>query len=181
VYAYVDYKVHATQCVRDILANLVKQLCRSFDPSPVPKDLKSMLQDIGQKFRAHQIAPKDYVDFILRCAKYFPSVFILFDALDECDLGPRWKLLNSIKDIHHGGKNIKILITSRDHITLEHGFASHLSFDIKAHHSDLESFVRAKLEFDTHIQVPAKFKSQIVKELLSKADGTYSPLLLSLT
>jgi hypothetical protein len=165
VYAYIDYKIPATQCVRNILASLVKQLYRNLDP--VPKELSICLQELEQKVRSHQIDSQDYVNLILRCAKHFSSVYILFDALDECDPGARWKLLSSIKDLHKG---VKILITCRDHIRLDM-FTSNLSLEIKAHCSDLESYIRSKLD-SGHIRMADDLKDEIVKRLLSKADET---------
>lgn len=169
VYAYVDYKIAATQCVRNILPSLVKQLYRSLEP--VPKELSTCLQELSEKVRSHQVDSQDYVNLIHRCAKHFSTVFILFDALDECDPGARWRLLTSIREIHRGGKNVKVLMTCRDHIRLEDLFIVDLSLEIKAHCSDLESYVRSKLD-SCHISIAEGLRNEIVRQLLSKADGT---------
>lgn len=170
VFAYLDYKDQPTRGVTPVLANLLKQLLQLFKPN-LPNELKRDLNALQANIGSYQDNATDYIQLILRAANYFPTVFFIFDALDECEKnGLRWELLDCINALQNGGTNVKILITSRPHISLERLSSPPESIAIRANISDIECYIRAKL--DLYHRMSAGLKEEIVKRLTSTAEGT---------
>ena len=122
------------------------------------------------KIRSHQVNSNDYILLILRAAKYFTTVFFIFDALDEWERnGARRELLHCINAIQTGG-NVKILVTSRPHISLGGILRDMESIEIRTNMSDVERYIRATLNSYDHIG--ARFKEEVVARLTSMPAGT---------
>lgn len=172
LFVYIEYKDPATQSVSAILANLLKQLLQRLEQSGLPSDINQSLDKFQSSIRAHHMDVTDYVQLILRASKYFVSVYLVIDALDECHSGGfRRNLLTTVNQIRDGANNLKVLISSRPHISLENSFPSTENLEIRASASDLAKYSRAKLETYSHI--PETLKTKILTDLLSKTDGTY--------
>ena len=171
LFVYIDYEDPATQSVPTIFANLLKQLLQRLEPTGLPSDINQSLDQFQSSIRAHHMDVTDYVRLILSASKYFVSVYLVVDALDECLSGGfRRNLLTAINQIRDGANNLKILISSRSHISLENSFPSTENLEIRASASDLAKYARAKLETYSHI--PETLKTKILTDLLSKTDGT---------
>ncbi len=92
-YLYCNFRRHADQKVEDILSSLIRQL--SQDQSLLPK----CLRDLYDKHRGRTRPSLDELSRALRAvANLFSRVFIVVDALNECQLsdGSRSKLLGEI-------------------------------------------------------------------------------------
>jgi hypothetical protein len=112
-----------------------------------------------------------YIKLILRCSEFFTTVFFIFDALDEClEAGSRKNLVTSITAIQNGGKNIKVLITSRPHLAWETSFSVAETLELRSHVDDRKLYIRSELEMYTHI--PDMLKTEIEMALLSRPDDT---------
>ena len=170
VYAYLDYTNQSTRAVLAVLASLLKQLLRAFK-SDLPDDVKYELNVMQADLQSYRINWSNYIRLILRAARYFPTVFLIFDALDEWERnGPRWQLLHCMKTLQKDGTNVKILVTSRPHISLKNFFVSMESIKIRAQVSDIEMYIREKLEPYDHLGDGVK--KRIVAQLTSTAKGT---------
>ena len=173
LFVYIDYKDPATQSVSTIFANLLKQLLQRLEQTGLPPDIHQSLDKFQSNIRVHHMDVTEYIQLILSASKYFLSVYLVIDALDECHNSAfRRNLLTAINQIRDGTNNLKILISSRPHISLENSFPSTEILEIRASASDLEKYARAKLETYSHIS--ETLKTKILTDLLSKTDGTYS-------
>ena len=170
MYAYLDYTDQSTRAVLAVLASLLTQLLHAFR-SEMPDDVKYEFNAMQADLQSYRINSNIYIRLILRAARYFPTVFLIFDALDEWERnGPRWQLLDCMKTLQKDGANVKILITSRPHISLKNIFVSMESIEIRAQVSDIELYIREKLGPYDHFG--DALKERIVAQLTSTAKGT---------
>jgi hypothetical protein len=172
VFVYIDYKDPATQSVANILANFLKQLLEKFEATPLPLDLCQSLNQIQSKLRSNHVELREYVKLIRCAAKYFVSVYFVIDALDECDSSSfRRSFVASMKDVVDDISNVKLLITSRRHISIGNVFNQIEEIELRASPSDLRAYALVKL--GTYAHISESLKAKILHELLSKTDGTY--------
>ena len=168
VYVYLDYTDPATHDATAVLANLLKQLLQAFK-SDLPKEVKRDFDTLRAKIACYKANSNDYIHTILRAVKYFTVVFFLFDAIDEWERdGARGELLKCIRALENGAANVKVLITSRPHISLENIFESLESIEVRTNVSDVKTYIRAKL----HSRVNAAVEEEIVTQLTASADAT---------
>lgn len=109
---YCDYRQQDTYTTANILANVLKQLISKLYPLP---------QSVTDLFHSYQngadslITPRlgDVRKDFLSVSKRFDRVFIVIDALDECDVTYRGELLRWITGLE---PSIRLLITSRQEV-----------------------------------------------------------------
>jgi hypothetical protein len=75
-----------------------------------------------------------------------------------------------MKTLQKDGSNVKILVTSRPHISLKNIFISMESIEIRAQVSDIQLYIREKLGPYDHFG--DALKERIVAQLTSTAKGT---------
>ena len=162
-FVYFDYKDPETQSCVEIAANMLKQLLSRLPD--IPDNLANLLDDIRSDAR-HSIDISKITKTIGEVVHNFSSIFLLIDALDECEsFTARRDLLRLLKLLR--GPNIRIFITCRPHIQpLEEAH----TVDIRAHREDLDTYVRAKLE---NANITRELREEIVDKLLKSAHGTY--------
>ena len=171
IYMYFDYKEQGVHKLTNVLGSILKQICQAFKPGLLPNEIRRDLSVLTTKIRTRQVDLKDYTQLIVQSMESFARVFLIFDALDEYGSdGARQELLRTVEELQHGGTNIHVLITCRPHISVDLFFASSNSIEIRAHDSDLELLIRAKLSAYSHIS--ANLKEDILIELMSMANGT---------
>jgi hypothetical protein len=172
-YVYFDYQDRAIQNATNVLCSLLMQTLRSIEN-------KSWPEDLFQKLHAKCTNPcnildvQDVIKLIVDLTQEIPSMFFIFDALDECnDLATRRKLMNFMTTITTHQPQVKFLVTSRLQLPTYHGLSSAEVITIYAHDSDLEVFIRAKIE---HKCYDPSLENEIVAKILNRADGLYKPL-----
>lgn len=154
----------------NVLSSLLKQLLRRFGQSPWPKDLFQTLRAKSSD-PCNTLDPRDVISFIFQCAEEFSKVFFIFDALDECeDLNARWKVLSFINTAAQMEPRVRVLLTSRPHLPANDGLSSADIVSVYAHPDDIEAYIRATIEYKRY---KPTLQEEIVRTLLSKADGLY--------
>lgn len=152
------------QSVVNVAANILRQLLSSFPD--VPDDMIELLEDMRSDAR-HFLEPSKIMTMISEIAPRFSSVWVIVDALDECEnTSHRCHLVKFFQ--HLAACKIRLFVTCRPHVQPPDNVAV---LDIRAHSEDIETYLRAKLE-DTCIQ--HGLREEIVSNLLATAERTYA-------
>lgn len=98
------------------------------------------------------------------------KLFLVVDALDECQLRieARDHLFSHLQNL----PALRLLVTSRPHISIPSVFDT-CPLDIRADKSDMETFIRARLENNERLQryVDTKSRPVIIDTIIQKCDG----------
>ena len=133
-----------------ITASIVRQLA-SLEPgypllSPV---VKKYNEKEGSGFASGGFRLEESCALILELAEEYPVIFIVLDALDECDPETRHELLETLQEIvAESPCLVKIFASSRDDgdlVSLLKGYHS-LEISSKRNAEDIENFVRSETE-----------------------------------
>jgi hypothetical protein len=184
-YVYFDYKDRARQTPENILAGLLKQLEFQLANSPSSTDMPPMphIQPLYERLHSQRKRPvfSDLQGMLLSIVAEFDDVYLLFDALDECDEATQRNVLLPLitqlplSIIQEGNKGCKIFVTARPHYAdiqpaLE---PQPLKLEIIADAMDMELVIRAKIAVvkQKGARIPAQLEQDIVSAILDKADG----------
>jgi len=102
-------------------------------------------------------------------------VFVVLDALDECDEGNgcRRSLLAELQSF----PGINLMVTSRPHIGIEDPISEIVQVDIRASDDDLYTYVDGRISQDTrlakHVKDHSDLRDDIKKTIVGAAQGMY--------
>lgn len=108
----------------------------------------------------------------MRCANLFDTVYVLFDAYDECDDTQRKHILALIREFL-GQSSLKIMLTSRSQILRLPMSPDFTQVMIKAEDADIRTFLSSRLEDELYFS--PEFKKDIVEAISQRAGGMYEP------
>lgn len=171
-FVYFNFQDPETQKYDKVLAALVKQLCRRRKAFPNQLREKFELADVPtpQELIAQLIALSD--------SKTFDQVFLIIDALDECE--PRKHILSFIDKLAGGSScNFKIFVTSRRERDIETTFTRQgfptLQIQATKVNADIERFVDFEVERrtgeDNFCVINQELKDKIKHALCSQSNG----------
>lgn len=139
---YFDYNSETTQTTINIAENIPRQLLVFLDTIP------SELESLYDKFVRTNTRPalSDLEHIFLLCIQKFPSVFAVFDALDECDDNHQREILAFISQLQEWG--CRILISSRPNLRkpLEDQLNDILTIEISADEQEIENYISYRLD-----------------------------------
>ncbi|KAL8686613.1 MAG: hypothetical protein Q9224_005392 [Gallowayella concinna] len=163
-YVYFDYKDQDRQSLVAITASLLRQV------ASVAPTIPSAVASLYHKFSNQERLPEQQslVQALLSTCQGFTAVYIVIDALDECEPGYRTGILEVIKILKG---HAKIFITSRPYLEdISKGFKSSPQIPIKAHSEDLERFIDQKIEeSDASDEMDHTFRGEIVQKIIESA------------
>jgi hypothetical protein len=139
---YCNYLRQSEQKINDLLASLLKQLTEG------QHSLPDTVKDLYEKHNVKQSRPSSYE--LLRALEFVASlhmrVFILIDALDECDIfqGCRSKLVSEISSLREKAR-ANFYITSRPIPELGKQFQPCLTREIIATDSDVYTYLNGNM------------------------------------
>jgi hypothetical protein len=137
-YLYCNFRRQEEQHVEYLLANLLKQLAQG--QSPLPGTVKELYNQ--HKVRRTRPLRDEISRALQSVANMYSRVFIVVDALDECQEtdGSRTKLLTEIFSLQ--SKNgLNLFATSRLIPEIKKNFESCLSLEIRASHEDIWNYL----------------------------------------
>ncbi|KAK4242021.1 hypothetical protein C8A03DRAFT_40590 [Achaetomium macrosporum] len=103
-------------------------------------------------------------------SSFTTPVFIVLDALDECEAGPRKELFSLFGDLFEGNARLKVFVSSRYNDAVEDDLPSGFA-RIELHTpQDRDRAIAAYLIANTN--VPLTFHSRVVEELAARAEGS---------
>lgn len=101
----------------------------------------------------------------------FAKVFIIIDALDECDRAIMNGFIRPLTEI----PDICILVTSRDLPYIERYFSSHRRLEIRANEADIKSYVEDRIKEETEladfVDEDDTLREKIVSTLVQRSCG----------
>ncbi|KAL2870702.1 ankyrin repeat domain-containing protein [Aspergillus lucknowensis] len=139
-YLYCSFRLRPTQTFRDLLASLVRQLVQGH--ASVPECVKEAYAQSRNK--KTQPAVNELLEFLQLFSAQLSRVFVVVDALDECEATARESLLAAIYSLQDR-YNVNLLATSRYIPDTIAAFESSPSLEIRASMEDVWRYLRSQL------------------------------------
>ncbi|KAL4939348.1 hypothetical protein BDV06DRAFT_225090 [Aspergillus oleicola] len=165
-YLYCSFRRRPTQTFRDLLASLVRQLVQR--DSAIPDCVK----ETYSRSRNRKIQPTvtELLQFLQAMSAQLSRVFIVVDALDECESTARESLLAAIHSLQDR-YNVNFLATSRYIPDTIAAFESCPSLEIRATMEDVWRYLRSQLSrLPSFVARNKELQCEIIAEV-SKAVG----------
>ncbi|KAG7289878.1 hypothetical protein NEMBOFW57_006255 [Staphylotrichum longicolle] len=160
-YLYCNFRRQADQKVEDLLSTLIRQL--SQDQSSLPECLRIFYD----KHKGRARPSLDELSRVLQAvADLFSRIFIVVDALDECQLsdGSRSKLLTELFALQ-SKTGANIFATSRFILDVTERFKNNVSLEIRAHPGDVQRYIEGNM---AHMPLCVTRSPDLHKEVITK-------------
>jgi hypothetical protein len=146
-YVYFDYKTQKSQTRIEVICTLVKQLLSQSNVIPDP------LEELYKKFQDKTKPMAENMKALTETLQWYgqieESVFMVFDALDECSEHNRKDVLELLSDLVKYG--YKVLVSSRPHVSFDSCLQGSEPFRIQAHETDLNNYVSCRLDAEKKV------------------------------
>jgi Cdc6-like AAA superfamily ATPase len=165
---YCSYSMREEQTKEKLLAGLLRQLinhqhaewekiqafygrCKSAGRRPSFSELSGLLQ---------------------RVAGTYSRVFIVLDALDECEDTERLPLLSELRRLQPLLPSLKLMFTFRPHVDVTDTFTAAVTCEIRADFWDLEHYISEQLpRLSSHVKQTAGLRDEVIQGIIKAADG----------
>jgi hypothetical protein len=163
---FFDYNDRRKQTPVGIIRSLLKQMVSPFDA--VPREIIDLYERCTS--RATDPDLSTLLEQFYTCAERFDTIYILFDAFDECDDPQQKKILTLIHEfVAH--KSLRIMLTSRTHLQRVPRLPESILITINAEDADIRAFLSSRLEEESYLA--QEFKDDILEALSQGAEGMY--------
>ena len=168
-YLYCDFRRNYEQTIGDFLMCLLRQLAQNQSSMPVS------VQNLYDRHSKNHTRPsfEDVSGALYSVAAMYSKVFIIVDALDECQVfeGSRSRLLSEIFTFQQKC-NVTILATSRFIPEIIEKFKGYTWLEIRAHDEDVRAYLEGRISRSSRKllrTLPESIKTKIIKAV----DGMY--------
>lgn len=170
-YVYCNFRQRQEQRLESLLASLLKQIVQGYSsiPSSVEK-LYNRHQNKGTQPTSEELS-RALSDFTAS----FSRVFILVDALDECQI-PESSLIGFLSEIFalQSRLNISLFATSRYSPKPAAAFEDSLKQDIRANGEDVHRYLQGHLhELPSFVSRNHDLQRDIIDRITEAVDGMY--------
>ena len=166
-YLFCGFKIQDKQ-PEDLLASLLKQLVKE---ESVPDNLMDFFKQ--RKSNGEGPKPGDISEALHSVISSYSRVFIVVDALDECQGDCRTKLLKEMLELQKKTE-VTILATSRFIPEVVKAFEEKASIKIRASKEDIEKYLDGNLwRFPSFVQSSKSLQDEIKTEVGKAVDGMY--------
>ena len=168
-YLYCNFRRHDEQKAIDLIASLLKQL--SYGLPQLPGEVKT----IYEKHRAREKRPsvEELLSTLNDVTVRYSQIFVLVDALDECQPPDRKKLLSYL--FHLSSKEqLNLFTTSRSLLEIEQKFIGHscLSREIRASSQDVGRYLESHIsDLPSFVARNASLQDEIRDAIIQAVDG----------
>lgn len=149
------------------MSSLLKQIAVALPELP-----KCVIEAYGKHHESKTaISVQELEELLLTISSTLSSLFVVLDALDECDeVRYRKPLLQFIRRLKQN-KNVRLFVTSRPHLQdLNTVFQDCPQIEVQAHDSDLRSYIEQELSF-SDVAIDDTLTSYVIEKVLSNAHG----------
>jgi hypothetical protein len=165
---YFNYKKQEQQRPIDILASLIRQLVNQLPQ--LPQHIKTLHENCERENR--QPSRDELYTALVELPKSFAQVFIVFDALDECDREKRRDIL--LPMFHRKGESrLRLFLTSRRYPDdIGDSLRDVQGIEIAASGEDIRSYIHQRINTNpraNRIFRESSQKEQIISELVDAA------------
>lgn len=162
-----------TQTASHLIRTLLRQVCQTLERVPVAvvefhRETRHNIEDV--------LWFQELQSVLYRTLATCDKIFLVIDALDEIEtIRQRNAILQALKDLRSANGNLRILATTRPHLSELHShFHLPSTIDIAANPRDIEVYLKEKLaEQDLDLIIDPELEHEIVMKLSSNADGTF--------
>lgn len=168
---YFNYQERRNQSSEVVFASLLEQLAMS--KTEIPKPVLELRQRTESQQRDFQQQNLEHA-ILLMCAD-FDQVFIVIDALDECDNEQRKSLIRALANLQKKS-SVRIFLTGRPHSGQEitRKLGAPLQVKIGATDSDLRVYLSSKIDDSDNVDViDEEFKEEIISQIIQAAHKMY--------
>lgn len=165
---YFDYRDQDYQSSANVVASILKQLASHKSTLPVP------IAELHERFGKQRDHPQlqDLQTTLLLTCREFRQIFIIIDALDECDAKRHRKsFLKVLKDLEN--TSARVFVTSRPHPDdIKQTLCASPRITVEANDSDIRKYLAHKIgqDGDTDL-IDEPLKEEIVTTIADRAQG----------
>ncbi|KAM0433480.1 hypothetical protein ACHAPT_004360 [Fusarium lateritium] len=168
-YIYCDFRRRNEQTVEHFVSSLLKQLA---EKRPTLPDAVRQLHDRHEKSRTRP-SLEELLESLHYVTDLFSHVFIVVDALDECQESnhclPRF--LSGLFDLQQK-LGVNIFATARPLGHIKSRFENSISIEIRAHHEDVRKYVNGRMgELPMIVQRNLELQESIMGSISRAVDG----------
>jgi len=162
---YFDFSARKEQSVTNMMGSLLKQIIGGLEKIP---------EEISDAFREQKMAVGGRGLLLPNIVKMLQTVtlplrtFVCIDALDECAVMHRVKLLDSLKKILEKSPRVRVFIIGRAHIRAEvekRLGGQVMSLCVGSNKDDITGYLRVRLDED---ESPEAMDESLAAEILEK-------------
>jgi len=169
-YLYCNFRRLDDQTVEQLIANLVKQLFSNEFPPP------SAVMDVYVQHKKNRSQPSlsDLEEmFHGIAALYKDGVFVIVDALDECQMSDnsRSKFIEALLRLQLRESTVNILATSRPVPDIVEAFDGHSCLEIVAQRNDIERYMRNRMSNLRAVSKYPDLQHEIISCIANAANG----------
>lgn len=172
-FVYFDYRDKGSQSLENTVASLLRQVVSQ--KSVLPTSLVELYKKLGEQKMKPQV--QDLERILLHICQDFDQVFILIDALDECDEAMRRKhflpFLAALQKI----SSIRLFVTSRPYPEdIRNALDPVPQIHVQASDADLRMYLRRKIEESGNADIiDEDFKQRLIDTVTRGAQGSCYP------
>ena len=162
---YFDFAAQREQSLTSVLGALLKQIV--YGMGEVPEEIAQAYEDQKNAVGGQGPRLSDIVKMLQTTISKKPT-FICIDALDECAVGHRVKLLDCLNQILQESPGTRVFVTGRPYVQIEIGrrlFGRVTAIRITPRRGDVISYLRSRLDEDT---TPDAMDSSLEADILKK-------------
>jgi len=170
---YFDFGARKEQTATSMLGSLLKQVISGMER--VPEEISWALQEQKRIVSGRKPQLVDIVK-MLQLITSSLRTFMVIDALDECTVVQRFRLLDSLKEILDKSSGVRILVTGRPHVRaeIERRHAGRVTcVSVGPATDDIINFLRVRLSED---ETPDAMDERLEADILDKIPGSISDM-----
>ncbi|KAJ7453730.1 ankyrin repeat-containing domain protein [Mycena latifolia] len=168
---YLNHKEIEMQTPANLLASLWKQLVVG---KPMPPAVHKLHEDHHE--RGTRPSPDEVLKILHLAIGEYSKVYLIVDALDEYPEAPRLKLLEYLS-MAMTAPTVKLMLTSRPHITLDSFFPGRRTLDIDTTENDIRQYIDARIQksprLSKHVRTRPDLSEEIKSRILSNVKGMF--------
>jgi hypothetical protein len=166
-YVYCNYKAQGMQDTSSMLAAIVKQLVQGRLSAIEPVErLHQQHADRGNRPSLDEI-----YSALRGVIRHYPHVYIVIDALDECQYGTRRQFLDKLRDLQTT-HDVRLMGTSRFIPEIRDAFKDTPVLEVRASDEDIERFIAGQIyRLPGCIQRDASLQETVQTKIVSAVDG----------
>lgn len=166
-YVYYNYKSEADQDAVSILAAILKQLVQSRPSALGP------VEQLHQNHAGRGTKPSldDIYSTLGDVLAQYPYVYVVIDALDECQSETRRQLLPKLYDLQKRA-DVRLMATSRIVPHVEDDFKQSLRLEVRSSKEDIKCYVAGQIHrMPACIQRNAALQEMVHEKIVEAVDG----------
>jgi hypothetical protein len=168
-YIYCNFRRQDEQKINDLMASLLKQLAMC-QPS-----LPDSMKDLHDRYKTGRPSPDEILRVLQVVATACSRVFIIVDALDECQVsdGCRSRFISSIFTLQ-AKTGAKLFTTSRPIMDIERQFKGCLSREILAMNEDVQIYLDNRMsQLPSFVRRNPDLQDEIKLGIIGAVEGMY--------